>query len=89
VTTDWLQIMDATKGELAAIRSLRRLEQKWPDTIWLYCTGNGMHVFRCGENGEHVMDNSGVPDIEACAVKLAAACPDAIDWITPNVEKSR
>ena len=47
MTTDWLQIMDATKGE-------------------------------------HVMDNSGVPDIEACAVKLAAACPDAIDWITPQ-----
>jgi hypothetical protein len=56
--------MDATKGELAAIRSLRRLEQKWPDTIWLYCTGNGMHVFRCGENGVHVMDEFGVPDME-------------------------
>ena len=56
--------MDATKKELAAIRSLRSLEQKWPATIWLYCTGNGMHVFACGENGEHVMDEFGVPDME-------------------------
>tara|TARA_B110001469_G_C9482088_1_gene241668 strand:+ start:224 stop:451 length:228 start_codon:yes stop_codon:yes gene_type:complete len=23
-------------------------------------------------------------DVEACAVKLAQACPDATDWILPN-----
>jgi len=56
--------MEATRGELAAIRALKRVEGKWPDTIWLYCTGNGMHVFRCGENGEHVMDRSGTPDTD-------------------------
>ena len=56
--------MEATKKEIAAIRALKLLEKKWPDTIWLYCTGNGMHVFRCGENGEHVMGEYGTPDME-------------------------
>ena len=37
----------------------------------------------------HLLRDAGCVDqseseVEACAVKLAAACPDAIDWITPN-----
>lgn len=55
--------MKATKEEQNAINTLKRLEKRWPKTIWLFATGEAIHVFRCGENNEHVMSNTGAPDI--------------------------
>ena len=46
--------MELTTEEKNAIATLRRLEKRWPKTLWLFCDGNGVRVMRCGENGEHV-----------------------------------
>lgn len=56
--------MEPTKEEQNAINTLNRLEKRWPKTLWLFATGNGIHVMRKGENGEHVMGEFGAPDIE-------------------------
>jgi hypothetical protein len=60
--------MEPTKEEQIAIKALRRLEKQWPDTLWLFATGNGIHVMRRGANGEHVMNQFGSPDV-ACELE--------------------
>lgn len=56
--------MEATKEEQNAINSLTRLGKRWPESLWIFATGNGMHILKKGENGEHVMDSQGVPDLD-------------------------
>jgi len=54
--------MELSKEEEKVIRALKRIEKNWPKTLWLFATGNGIHIMRCGENGEHVMTESSSPD---------------------------
>jgi hypothetical protein len=44
-----------TKEEKQAITALKRIADKWPDTLWLFATGLAVHVMRRGPNGEHVV----------------------------------
>jgi hypothetical protein len=55
--------MEVSKEEQNAINTLTRLEKRWPETLWIFATGNGLHVLKCGERGEHIVDNCGVPDL--------------------------
>lgn len=41
-----------SKEEKAAIASLRRLEKRWPKSLWLFSASGGLHVMKCGANGE-------------------------------------
>ena len=42
--------------EVKAIKSLRRLAKRWPDTLWLFSANGSLCVMRKGLNGEHVTD---------------------------------
>lgn len=56
--------MDLTKEQRGAVNTLKRLGRRWPEGIWLYCTGTSISVFKCGEDGEHVMEGrGGSPDV--------------------------
>ena len=33
-----LEIMELTKKEQNAINALKRLEKRWPETLWIYAT---------------------------------------------------
>jgi len=44
-----------TKAEEAAIRTLKRLATKWPDTLWLYAASGTLTVMRKNEDGEQAM----------------------------------
>ena len=54
--------MKLTKEEENAIATLKRLEKRWPKTLWLFATGMSINVMRCGEDGEQVTDSSGGMD---------------------------
>jgi hypothetical protein len=56
--------MKLTKEERSAINTLIRLERRWPETLWIYTTGNGMHILKCGLDGKHIMNDQGVPDLD-------------------------
>lgn len=54
--------MELSKEERSAIAALKRLEKRWPKTLWLFATGLSISVMRCGKGGEHVTDHSGCMD---------------------------
>jgi hypothetical protein len=59
-----LENMELAREERNAINALKRLEKRWPETLWIFATGNGMHILKCGINGKHVMNDQGVPDLD-------------------------
>lgn len=50
---------ELTKEERNAISTLKRLEKRWPKTLWLFSNGMSISIMRCGENGEHVTEDHG------------------------------
>jgi len=61
------------------ISTLRSLEEKWPDNLWIWCADGMLHVMMKGEDGEHVMTESGGVDqsMEVCSFAIDA---DGGDW---------
>jgi hypothetical protein len=51
--------IELTKEEHNVIRSLKRLEKKWPKSLWIFADGNSLKIMKCGENGEHVICREG------------------------------
>ena len=51
--------MQLTKDEKAAISALKRLQKRWPKTLWLFSSSGTLLVMRCDENGERVMNHLG------------------------------
>lgn len=43
-----------TDEEKRAIATLQRLAKRWPRSLWLFATGNNVHVMRCGADGRQV-----------------------------------
>jgi len=39
-----------TKQEKAAIRSLKRLAAKWPESLWLFSAAGKLHVMQYGKD---------------------------------------
>lgn len=57
--------MEITKEEQNAVNILKRLEKRWPETLWIYVTGNGIHILKCGKDGKHVYtEREGTPDLD-------------------------
>lgn len=42
--------IELTKDEVLAIRALKRVAARWPETLWIFCDGNSMKV--CKKNAE-------------------------------------
>ena len=45
---------EMTKAEVAAIRTLRRLSKRWPNTLWLASMSGTLNVMRTNQSGERV-----------------------------------
>lgn len=51
-----------TKAESAAIAAFKRLESRWPSSLWLFAGGNNSLAILKKEKGKHVMDEVGAVD---------------------------
>jgi len=69
-----------TKEEKSAIAALKRLEKKWPESLWLFATGNSINIMRYKENGERaVIDGYGGMDPDY-VVDTVSILNDGGDW---------
>lgn len=58
--------MNLTKEEINAINTLKRLEKRWPDSLWLMVDDSGnLHVMR-KIDFDRVMENDGRVNMEQC-----------------------
>jgi len=57
--------MKLTKEERAAISALKSLEKNWPTTLWVFATGNALHVMKCDSSGKKITNRHGGFDQEA------------------------
>jgi hypothetical protein len=48
--------LELTPQEKKAISALKRLEKKWPDTLWLFSGSGTLCVVKKNEDGEKAMD---------------------------------
>lgn len=55
---------ELTKEEEKAIASLKRLEKRWPDTLWLFSASGKLCVMRKGEGGHHPTTHTGGVDAD-------------------------
>lgn len=41
-----------TPDEIRTLKRLRTLERLWPKSLWLFATGDELHVMKCDEYGQ-------------------------------------
>lgn len=68
-----------TDAEKSAIRSLKRLSKKWPDTLWLFSASGSLAVMRCDDNGDHAHVSGGSLD-PAYLLETIDIPNDGGDW---------
>ena len=63
-----------TAEEKAAVAALKRLQRKWPKSLWIFVGGNESLTVLKTRNGERVMNCLGVPDqdLEVANIKIPA-----------------
>lgn len=66
--------------ECKVVNTLKRLAKKWPSGLWLFCTGNGMNVMRCGDDGEHVYGSNTSVDPQYAIDCVEGIDHDGGDW---------
>ena len=55
-------VMIETMTDDQAIRALKRLAKRWPETLWLFSGGGSLYVMRAGSDGKPVTTSSGGVD---------------------------
>jgi hypothetical protein len=53
---------ELTRQEKRAIDALKKLEQIWPKTLWLWSASGILYVMKTGLNGEQVVTSRGGVD---------------------------
>ena len=71
--------MDPTKKEKNAINTLKRLAKRWPESLWLFADGNGLHVMRSDIDGKHIICDNGAMDPD-CILDTIDIENDGGDW---------
>jgi len=71
---------DLTKEELSAISALRRIEKRWPETLWLFATGMTIHVMRKKSNGDRAVLPCGGMDPDYEVARVTGIENDGGDW---------
>ena len=72
-------ITDLTPEERKAIAALKRLEKKWPKSLWLFAGSGSLCVMKKDANGEKVMVSSDGFDPDYC-VDTIDIPNDGGDW---------
>ena len=68
-----------TSEEKQAIRSLQRLQQRWPPSLWLFfnSTSQGVFVMKKDAEGNRIVTSDGGIDQEAAVAKITGIETDA------------
>lgn len=73
-------MIQLTREEKAAIAELKKLAQKWPDTLWLFSASGSLHVMRYDDDGNSVhKDNFGF-DPEYVVASIYGIDNDGGEW---------
>ena len=74
-----MNMQELTKKERNAITTLERLKNRWPDTLWIFATGNSLSIMRKNDEGEHAATSSGGmdPDYIVASIDIEN---DGGDW---------
>jgi hypothetical protein len=59
-----------TDEEEKAIRALKRIAKKWPESLWLFSASGDLFVMRYGSDGDPVMTPGGGVDHNYIVGKL-------------------
>jgi hypothetical protein len=62
------------------IRALRRLEQGWPDDLWLFAASGTLHLMRTDADNACVFDPSGSVDRLYSVEQFPGISCDGGDW---------
>lgn len=67
-----MQHDELSQDEKAAIAALKRLQKRWPSSLWIFAGGNEALTVLKTRDGERVMDGNGVPDqgFEVAHIKI-------------------
>lgn len=68
-----------TVKEKLAIAALKRIEKKWPESLWLFSASGSLCIMKCDENGERVYTPSGGTD-QRYTVEHVNIPNDGGDW---------
>ncbi len=71
--------MKLTAEEKQAIRSLQRLQQRWPPSLWLYAGDGMLYVMRKNEQGERMIKGDSV-DPAAVVERISGIESDGGGW---------
>lgn len=70
--------MKLTRQERNAIRTLKRLETTWPQSLWLFSASGSLHVMKKDANGKIPMDGEGIsPEFVVATLDIEN---DGGDW---------
>ena len=72
-------IDDLTPDEQRAIRALNRLQEMWPQSLWLFSASGRLNVMRAGKHGEQVHGENGGID-QNYVVTTVDIPNDGGDW---------
>jgi hypothetical protein len=70
---------DLNAEEQAAVRALRRLEKKWPSSLWLFAASGSLCVMKKKDDGSRGMVSGGGHDAELVVETISIPC-DGGDW---------
>jgi hypothetical protein len=62
--------LELTAEERAAIAALRRIEKKWPSSLWLFSNGS-LAVIKKGPDGQRMVTDTGSIDQDYCVASIA------------------
>jgi len=68
-----------TNAEYAAVRDLRRLALRWPESLWVFVANGTFNVMKTGPTGGSMMTASGGfdPEYVVATIEIPA---DGGDW---------
>ncbi len=69
---------ELTKEERNAINTLKRLEKRWPESLWLFSASGTLHVMKAGESCGQVHNAGGI-DPNYCITTINIQ-NDGGDW---------
>lgn len=64
--------------EIQAIAALRRLESRWPKSLWLWAASGSLHVMKCEPDGSRKTTATG-GYADTAKISLSIPC-DGGDW---------
>ena len=72
--------MKLTAEERSAIRTLQRLQQRWPPSLWLFAGDGMLYVMRKTETGERMVKDDDCLDPAGIVERISGIEADGGGW---------